>query len=68
MAKEWFDNWKTAFDNALKSGANIDGNALVPPAKTWRKEGHGNRSPERSQFRKKDLRFEKRERGQSGRR
>ena len=33
MAKEWFDNWKTAFDNALKSGANIDGNALVPPAK-----------------------------------
>ena len=33
MAKEWFDNWKTAFDNALKSGANIDDNALVPPAK-----------------------------------
>ena len=33
MAKEWFDNWKTAFDNALKSGPNIDGNALVPPAK-----------------------------------
>ena len=33
MAKKWFDNWKTAFDNVLKSGANIDGNALVPPAK-----------------------------------
>ena len=31
--KQLFDNWKTAFDNGLKSGANIDDNALVPPAK-----------------------------------
>jgi len=31
--KQWFDNWKSAFDNALKSGANIDDNALVPPVK-----------------------------------
>ena len=28
-AKQWFDNWKRAFDNALKSGANIADNALV---------------------------------------
>jgi hypothetical protein len=28
-----FDNWKRAFDNGLKSGANIDDNALVPPVK-----------------------------------
>jgi len=31
--KQLFDNWKRAFDNALKSGVNIDDNALVPPAK-----------------------------------
>ena len=31
--KQLFDNWKTAFDNGLKSGANIDDNALVPQAK-----------------------------------
>jgi len=36
--KQLFDNWKTAFDNGLKSDANIDDNALVPQAKmTWRK-------------------------------
>ena len=37
--KQLFDNWKTAFDNGLKSGANIDDNALVPPGEgmTWRK-------------------------------
>ena len=31
--KQLFDNWKRAFDNGLKSGANIDDNALVPQAK-----------------------------------
>ena len=31
--KQWFDNWKRAFDNGLKSGANVDDNALVPQAK-----------------------------------
>ena len=31
--KQWFGNWKRAFDNGLKSGANIDDNALVPQAK-----------------------------------
>ena len=33
MANSCSDNWKTAFDNGLKSGANIDDNALVPQAK-----------------------------------
>jgi hypothetical protein len=30
--KKLLDDWKTAFDNALKSGASVDDNGLVPPA------------------------------------
>jgi hypothetical protein len=31
--KKLLDDWKTAFDNALKSGAKVGDNSLVPPAK-----------------------------------
>jgi hypothetical protein len=31
--KKLLDDWKTAFDNALKSGASVEDNGLVPPAK-----------------------------------
>src|SRR5205085_12228927 len=31
--KQLVDDWKTAFDNALKSGASVEDNGLVPPAK-----------------------------------
>jgi hypothetical protein len=31
--KKFFNDWKTAFDNALKSGASVEDNGLVPPAK-----------------------------------
>ena len=55
--KQWFDNWKRAFDNGLKSGANIDDNALVPPAKDdlEKKKDAVIGTPERSQFRKKEF-------------
>ncbi len=53
--KQLFDNWKTAFDNGLKSGANIDDNALVPPAKDdlEKKKYAVIEAQERSQFRTK---------------
>ncbi|PYS58800.1 MAG: hypothetical protein DMF76_18305 [Acidobacteria bacterium] len=31
--KQLVDDWKTKFDNALKSGASVEDNGLVPPAK-----------------------------------
>jgi len=67
--KQLFDNWKRAFDNGLKSGANIDDNALVPPAKDdLEKKKYAVIEAENDlNFAKKILRFEKKERGQSGR-
>ena len=67
--KQLFDNWKTAFDNGLKSGANIDDNALVPQAKAdlEKKKYAVIEAQNDLNFAQKDLQFEKRERGQSGR-
>jgi len=31
--KQLVDDWKKAFDNALKSGATVDDNSLIPPPK-----------------------------------
>jgi hypothetical protein len=31
--KQLVDDWKTAFDNAVKSGASVDDNSLIPPPK-----------------------------------
>src|SRR5437588_793784 len=32
-SKQLVDDWKTKFENALKSGASVEDNGLVPPAK-----------------------------------
>ena len=67
--KQLFDNWKRAFDNGLKSGANIDDNALVPQAEDdlEKKKYAVIEAQNDLNFAKKILRFEKKERGQSGR-